>query len=314
MRTVISIVVPVYNVAQYLPECIDSILAQTFRDFELILVDDGSIDESGRICDEYADKDERIQVIHQKNGGVTKARKTGVESAKGEWTCFVDADDTIPKDSLETLMSATESNTDIVVARCDDRKMPESMSLEEYRRCCIAGRKVHSGPFARAFRSNLFNSQTFDIPREIIRGEDLIMNVRLAFTTDKAPILINKKVYNYRQNEDSVMHTSKHSVSYSTFFFQHLILSIPTPEKYEKEVISRKLSSIHNIIMDAPSDCSWRNSEFWYTLKQQMQKSEYKMSLQERIMLKVSGKNSLRFALRLCHLLDIMEGVLPSPK
>ena len=226
----------------------------------------------------------------------------------------MDGDDTIPKESLEILMSATGRDTDIVVARCDDRKLPDSMSLEEYRRYSIAGRKVHSGPFARVFRSCLFNSQTFNIPREIIRGEDLIMNVRLAFATDKAPVLIDKKVYNYRQNENSVMHTSKHTVSYSTFFFQHLISSIPTPEKYEKEIISRKLSSIHNIIMDAPSDHSWRDSEFWHLLQQQIHNTQYSMNLQERIMLKVSGKNSLRYALRLCHLLDIMEGVLPVPK
>ena len=73
----LSVIVPVYNVERYLRECIESILAQTFRDFELILVDDGSIDVSGRICDEYADRDERILVIHKENGGVTKARKTG---------------------------------------------------------------------------------------------------------------------------------------------------------------------------------------------------------------------------------------------
>lgn len=91
----ISVIVPVYKVEQYIGRCIESILAQTFRDFELIIVDDGSPDNSGAICDEYADKDNRIKVIHKKNGGVSSARNAGIEVATGEWLCFVDGDDII---------------------------------------------------------------------------------------------------------------------------------------------------------------------------------------------------------------------------
>lgn len=97
----ISVIVPVYKVEQYIGRCIESILAQTFRDFELILVDDGSPDNSGTICDEYADKDNRIKVIHKKNGGVSSARNAGIEVATGEWLCFVDSDDVIDETYLE---------------------------------------------------------------------------------------------------------------------------------------------------------------------------------------------------------------------
>ncbi|GFH99674.1 glycosyltransferase [uncultured Phocaeicola sp.] len=93
MIPVISIIVPVYNVEKYLSQCIDSILAQAFIDFELLLVDDGSTDGSGRICDEYANKDARIQVFHKKNGGVSSARNIGLEHVQGEWITFVDSDD-----------------------------------------------------------------------------------------------------------------------------------------------------------------------------------------------------------------------------
>ena len=91
----ISIIVPVYNVEQYLPRCIDSILNQSFADFELLLIDDGSKDKSGTICDEYAAKDSRIRLFHKENGGVSSARNVGLDNARGEWLAFIDGDDEI---------------------------------------------------------------------------------------------------------------------------------------------------------------------------------------------------------------------------
>ena len=96
----ISVIVPVYNVEKYLPRCIDSILAQTFTDFELLLIDDGSSDNSGKICDKYARKDKRIRVFHKENGGVSSARNIGLDKAKGEWITFVDSDDYVGKNWL----------------------------------------------------------------------------------------------------------------------------------------------------------------------------------------------------------------------
>ena len=89
----ISVIVPVYKAESYLRCCVDSLLAQTFRDFEILLIDDGSPDKSGEICDEYARKDGRIKALHKKNEGVSSARNAGIEHAQGEWITFVDADD-----------------------------------------------------------------------------------------------------------------------------------------------------------------------------------------------------------------------------
>jgi len=97
----ISVIVPVYNVEKYLHKCVDSILAQTLSDIELILVDDGSPDGSGAICDEYAQKDSRVKVIHKPNGGVSSARNAGIDVASGEWICFVDSDDIIEPTYLD---------------------------------------------------------------------------------------------------------------------------------------------------------------------------------------------------------------------
>lgn len=102
----ISIIVPVYNVEEYIHRCIDSILAQTFKEFELILVDDGSPDQSGKICDEYARNDNRIRVIHKKNGGLSDARNAGIAVAQGDYFGFVDSDDYIESDMYEELLEA----------------------------------------------------------------------------------------------------------------------------------------------------------------------------------------------------------------
>lgn len=106
----VSIIVPVYQVEKYIKQCIESILAQTFTDFELILVDDGSKDKSGQICDEYAIKDERVKVIHQKNSGVANARNNGIACADGSYLCFVDADDRVEATMIERCVSCIKEN------------------------------------------------------------------------------------------------------------------------------------------------------------------------------------------------------------
>ena len=112
----ISVIVPVYNVEQYLSRCINSILAQTFTDFELLLIDDGSTDNSGRICDECAKKDNRIRVFHKENGGVSSARNLGLRKAIGEFICFCDSDDQMKDCYLQTLISIEEkTDADMVV-------------------------------------------------------------------------------------------------------------------------------------------------------------------------------------------------------
>lgn len=122
----ISVIVPVYKAEAFLRRCVDSILEQTFTDFELILVDDGSPDRSGAICDEYAAKDARVRVIHQKNGGVSSARNAGLDAAKGNWITFIDSDDYILPQYLEHLY---EPEYDLVVI---GRKVINADTQESY--------------------------------------------------------------------------------------------------------------------------------------------------------------------------------------
>lgn len=115
----ISVIVPVYNVEQYLPRCLDSILHQTFSDFEIILVDDGTEDRGGYICDDYASHDKRIRVIHQKNMGLAQARKSGLSVAQGQYVMFVDSDDWVDNQMLEIMYrQAIREDADVVCAQC----------------------------------------------------------------------------------------------------------------------------------------------------------------------------------------------------
>ena len=112
----VSVIVPVYMAEKYIERCVESILLQTNRDFELILIEDGSPDRSGEICDNLAATDSRIRVIHKENGGVSTARNAGLDVAKGEYVSFCDADDALPEDALEKMVCAMESNdTQLVV-------------------------------------------------------------------------------------------------------------------------------------------------------------------------------------------------------
>ncbi|GAA2925355.1 glycosyltransferase family 2 protein [Enterococcus raffinosus] len=134
----ISIIVPVYNVEKYIRKCIDSILNQTFRDFELILVDDGSPDNSGAICDQYAKKDSRIRVIHKENGGLSSARNAGIEVAQGKYLGFVDSDDYIAEDMYELLHNnIIKEGADLSICGIYDvYKQKTPKVLPEFRKVC----------------------------------------------------------------------------------------------------------------------------------------------------------------------------------
>lgn len=118
-KPMISVIVPVYNAEKYLQRCVDSILKQSFTDFELLLIDDGSHDRSGELCDEYGDKDNRVKAFHKENGGVSSARNVGLDNALGDWLTFVDADDTLSRDFLYHMVTGIDECVSLVVSNCD---------------------------------------------------------------------------------------------------------------------------------------------------------------------------------------------------
>lgn len=131
MKELISVIVPVYNVVPYLSKCVESICGQSFSDLEIILVDDGSTDCSGTICDEWGRRDPRIRVIHKKNGGLSDARNAGIDIAAGQWLMFIDSDDTITPDTVEQLYRAAAAH-DCQIAVCNMVRIYDDAETEPF--------------------------------------------------------------------------------------------------------------------------------------------------------------------------------------
>lgn len=222
-----SVVVPVYNAEKYLTQCIESIITQSFKEFELILVDDGSTDGSGQICDMFAEAHENIRVIHKKNEGQVKARIDGVNASKGEYILFGDADDWFEKDALQTVYKIVKKeNPELILF---DFQQVES---GEYTKCCHSyeegiyvneGKKVLYGQmicdseqiftelsifpavWCRALKRDLLIKCQGKVDTRLRVGEDLVLLVYCMMYASSVYVC-HKNLYNYRFLEDSISH------------------------------------------------------------------------------------------------------------
>ena len=213
----LSIIVPVYKVENYLPKCIDSILAQTFTDFELILVDDGSPDDCPALCDAAAEKDARVRVIHQKNGGLSAARNAGLDAARGAWIGFVDSDDYIAPEMYEVLYQAVQS-TGADLALCDYAEVDEAgtpcppmhVSLSEGELTGQELLKRASGLMVQLAWNKLYRRAIFTQLRypEGKLNEDLFLIPEVCLQIQKA-VVVPKALYYYVQRGGSIMSGNK---------------------------------------------------------------------------------------------------------
>ncbi len=219
METEISVIVPVYRVEKYLPACIDSILNQTFTDFELILVDDGSPDRCPEICDETAKRDARVRVIHQANQGLSAARNAGIEAARGAWLSFVDSDDFLAPDFLETLHDAAVRAGGADCALCGvqltdeaGEKIGQPLSVADGVRTgrsiletlCRAPEITYLVAWNKLYRRDVFQTLRYPVG---MQNEDTYLAAEL-FDTVQTVICVSKPMYFYRQRADSIMHTA----------------------------------------------------------------------------------------------------------
>lgn len=225
----LSVVVPVYNVEKYLDECVASIVNQTVRDLEIILVDDGSTDSSGALCDAWADKDSRITVYHKSNGGLMSAWKYGLARASGDYIGFVDSDDWIDTDMYEKMLAAAaETGADMVCGSfvreyTDGRQIYEPVMLQSgfYDRTRILteispnlliSRKYHNrilcpSKVVKLFKRGLLLSVLEDCDERVTIGEDLVTVFSCLQIAESLYVMDHFWPYHYRINSASMVHT-----------------------------------------------------------------------------------------------------------
>lgn len=277
----ISVIVPVYNVEKYISECIQSILAQTYKDIELILVNDGSSDQSGEICDGFANKNNRVKVIHIENSGPSAARNTGIEIATGEYIAFVDADDTIEPNMYEILLNQSLiHNADIVVCPFKTFNLVNNTTsvssvwndvycnidkrkIEKYLIPSILNNTTYSliSVFNKLYRKTLFDSNGIRFDIEKSHSEDVRLNFTL-LTKISNLVFVEQPFYNYFIRErESLTNKVRSDLHLYAFDNKHFMIDLCKKYKLEKLINSIRehftkvlLTYLHDVVNSDLSD------------------------------------------------------------
>ena len=259
MNDLVSVVVPIYNVRDYLEECLDSIISQSYRNMEIILVDDGSTDGSSELCDIMQKKDDRIRVIHKNNGGLSDARNTGLKNSTGEYVIFIDSDDTIKKTMLKKMVEAIEKNN-ADIAACAFKTFTETRDNDNdndldcnCRNICCEGSEVvkslYQGRYQniafvawnKLYRRRLFIDYNIIYPVGRLY-EDTFTTYKLLYNSKKVVLLTNP-LYNYRIRSGSIMKSSVNLRKTRDWFDSEKDAVEYFDMKYESEIMSLAANS-----------------------------------------------------------------------
>ncbi|HHY83212.1 MAG TPA: glycosyltransferase [Clostridiales bacterium] len=254
----ITIIVPVYNAAPFIEKCINSLLEQTHKDIEVLIIDDGSTDNSGAICEEMAKKDNRVVYIRQENQGVSVARNTGLDKARGEWITFVDSDDWVEPAMCErALWAAVESNADVVIWSffshysdrvvesklvkgttrdlTDEKDELELKTISQYYGGISKGSPISAGcTWGKLYKRELIESNHIRFTPGLIRAQDTVFSLE-AFELAKKIFFLDEKLYHYRRSDSSITSGTKYIENCSTPFNMLLDAYGRFIKKYNKD-------------------------------------------------------------------------------
>lgn len=269
----VSIIVPVYNVEKYLEECISSIIKQNYKNIEIILIDDGSKDSSGKICDEYAKKDKRIRVIHQKNSGVSTTRNKGIELATGDYIAFIDSDDYIDKDYIKYLVGDIKEKQQIIckiimfnknerVFR--SKKGLPTLNLNKDSFIELSKLFVLNTPCCKLYNRKILKENNLAFDTGVSIGEDLLFNLAYLKHIDEV-VVLDKFLYFYRRSDNNTLSTvynplckdiSIRMIDTYTNFFKNIVNKADDLEHFD----TNRLYMVIDIIQN-----EFRNKEigFW---------------------------------------------------
>jgi glycosyltransferase involved in cell wall biosynthesis len=246
----VSIIVPIFNTEKYLPRCIDNILIQTFTNFECILIDDGSTDNSLTICKQYSQSDSRIVLLHQENSGVSESRNRGIELARGKYVCFVDSDDIAEKNFCEKLFTAINSaNTD--VACCGYFENSKSYIL-----CCkdiifnnsniieiihyLEMRQAFGVIWNKIYKKSILDTFTLRFSKLITFGEDMLFNMQY-FRHVKTAYVCSDQLYHYKHDNQLALTKGKMTFSEMNFRFETVSNTLRELDNNNKSIFYAEL-------------------------------------------------------------------------
>lgn len=248
IKGLVSIIIPVYNAERYLAKCIESILRQTYEAFELVLVDDGARDGSGKICDDFSKKDNRLKVLHIENGGVSRARNIGIEHIRGEYVLFVDSDDYLEENMLEVLVDGIKKEeSDLVICGFINENLNSSKEIfpkEKEGNYVVEqiATNILRDPYAyiygvlwnKLFRTNIIKNHQLKFINNVTFGEDFIFNLSYLSQIQKVEV-ISKGLYHYiRYNNNSLMYKMVKQQIDSSYYIQSIDKRILIYEYYKK--------------------------------------------------------------------------------
>ena len=258
----ISVIVPIYRIENYLPNCIESLLNQSFKDFELLLVNDGSPDNCAKICDDYAKSDSRVKVIHKDNGGLLSARKAGLNEAQGQYISFVDGDDWVDKYYLDIMYKLAEANNSDLVMTGHFREFDGKIETIKPKLTGIYDEKdiasfiipnaIYNGAFCehgistyvwnKLFKRDLLKEVLFDVPNDIVMGEDAA--ITYAYLSISKSLVISKiPLYYYRQRHDSIVKSIENpKTEYYRLGLLMNFLKLKLSNKLDSETLNKQIT------------------------------------------------------------------------
>lgn len=272
-KALISIIIPVYKVEKYLEKCIQSVINQTYENLQIILVDDGSPDNCGKICDEYAERDQRIEVIHKSNGGLSDARNKGLEIAKGEYIGFVDSDDYIEADMYEVLYNLLKQyNADVSI--CNFYTVSQGKisiknadnGINEYNRIeilkeILLDKNIQSYAWNKLYKKELFDEIKYPIGKKY---EDIGTTFYLLEKCNKV-VVTGKSEYYYINRQDSIVNNVTESTI--TDYIELIMQRYDYIEENIKELSSYNKDYLKRILKTAEKDIKSLNEVGDYTKK-----------------------------------------------
>lgn len=272
MKPTISIIIPVFKAEKYLPKCIESIINQTYQNWEIILVNDGSPDNSGEVCNKYAQNDSRIKVIHKENKGVSSARNVGLNIASGDYICFLDSDDWVEIDWCEVLYSKIKSNRLVVTGYLIEEKKrsivtqyndSDEMIIPKDCFYSLSSKKMLANLWNKIYIAEIIKRNKLSFNTDACLGEDLLFNLSYLHFIDDIYV-VNKPLYHYRRYGEESLDNKYHENLFQNYktLYKEILNTIEIYQKNNEQVVCNYYTSYLNALLRAMANTCHSNKSF----------------------------------------------------